>query len=437
MKQGGSLLWLLPSALAFTCYPEYQFSWCENATEASCIHEYAFSVGHFQRKLHDYYRYNRRPPLMEAFFLTQLPKPYQLQFLDSGCAAPMIMAYLLVAEAKLPMDDDAFRYSSAAMQMAESLPDNVKPILYETLAWPWREALARFERTVNATDEAQRTFPAILAGPRGVSLEFVVVHCREPLGWLEADLLPIAPAGSVLTLYEKCGEQPAFPDTLRSRFSMLSVRDCRDPEGGPRGDECLGYLSHIVHRFTQLATFTVFMQADPSEHLHFSYLRNALKMIERGTYAVPYLTLNGARHVRTITPCLSAVHEAIFGVPMREPVGPYCCAQFIVQDAKIRERPLSFYQNMLRLVDGTVKSDLCAPGRVTRSTHCYGMEFTWHLVFGEDYESPLRQDDVRLPTPLRLKFGDEHSKRQWNDVVLAPNTPKKIVEEVDYSKTIR
>eukprot|EP00429_Kryptoperidinium_foliaceum_P111702 CAMPEP_0176313134 /NCGR_PEP_ID=MMETSP0121_2-20121125/67021_1 /TAXON_ID=160619 /ORGANISM="Kryptoperidinium foliaceum, Strain CCMP 1326" /LENGTH=84 /DNA_ID=CAMNT_0017655225 /DNA_START=209 /DNA_END=463 /DNA_ORIENTATION=- len=81
--------------------------------------------------------------------------------------------------------------------------------------------------------------------------------------------------------------------------------------------------------------------------------------------------------------------------------------------------------------------DLCAGGKVTRSTHCYGMEFTWHLVFGEDYEEPLRQDDPRLPTPLRLKFGNEHVRRQWNDVVLNPSTPKKIVEQVDYDQVLR
>ncbi|CAK9017141.1 Calcium-dependent protein kinase 2 [Durusdinium trenchii] len=123
---------------------------------------------------------------------------------------------------------------------------------------------------------------------------------------------------------------------------------------------------------------------------------------------------------------------------MRDAVGPYCCAQFVVQDAKVRERPVEFYQRMLRLVDGTLEHDLCFPGKVKRSTHCYGMEFTWHLVFGEDYETPLRQDDQRLPLPLRLKFGNEFIRRQWNDVVLNPSTPKKIVEEVNYDQmTVR
>lgn len=275
----------------------------------------------------------------------------------------------------------------------------------------------------------------MLGGPSGVvTAEIVVVHCREPLGWLLDDLLPVTPSGVVLSLYEKCGEQPVLPDELYGHFAAVNIRACRDPANGPRGDECLGYLAHIVNEYSDLATFTVFLQADPDQHMWFPFLRNVMAMIARGTYAVPYMSLNGARHTLTYTPCMNAIHNAIFGEPMREPVGPYCCAQFIVSNWQVRNRPLEFYQNMLRLVDGSVDYDLCAPGKVTRSTHCYGMEFTWHLVFGDEYEPPLRQDDVKLPTPLRLKYGDEFTKKHWNDVVLAPNTPKKIVEETDYSK---
>merc|ERR1712048_371888 len=109
----------------------------------------------------------------------------------------------------------------------------------------------------------------------------------------------------------------------------------------------------------------------------------------------------------------------------------------IVESSRARERPLEFYQNMLRLVDGSLDYDVCTARKVTRSTHCYGMEFTWHLVFGEEHEPPLRQDDARLPLPLRLKFGDEHVKREWNDVVLNPNTPKKLVEQITYDAVIR
>eukprot|EP00929_Paragymnodinium_shiwhaense_P046032 TRINITY_DN23466_c0_g1_i1.p1 TRINITY_DN23466_c0_g1~~TRINITY_DN23466_c0_g1_i1.p1 ORF type:complete len:442 (-),score=69.22 TRINITY_DN23466_c0_g1_i1:104-1429(-) len=425
-------------ALAFTCYPEYQFSWCDNSTEASCIHDYAFSVGNFQRKLGDYYLENKRPPLTEAYFLTRLPKPFQMQFPESGCAAPLIMAYLLVAESKLPVDDEAQTYAGVAQSLIDQLPDLVRPILQESKAWPFKEAIARFERTAADSEEARQKFPALLAGPgQQLTLEFVIVHCREDLEWMESMLLPIAPAGSNIAMYEKCGETPALPESLRTKFARIDIRPCSDPVGKPRGDECLGYLAHLVNRYDELATFTVFMQADPHDHMHFPFLKTVLKMVERGTYAVPYLPLNGARHVKTTTPCMNAIHKAIFGEEMLEPVGPYCCAQFVVWNARVRDRPVAFYKNMLELVDGTVEQDLCAPGRVTRSTHCYGMEFTWHLVFGEPYETPLRQDDIRLPTPLRAKFGDEHMKKHWNDVVLNPNTPKKIVERVDYDAVVR
>ena len=173
---------------AFTCYPEYQFSWCDNTSESSCIHEYAFSVGHFQRKVSDYYLLNKRPPLMEAYFLTKLPRPYQEQFIDGGCAAPLIFGYFLVAEAKLPMDDDAERYYSTAVQLIERLPDLLKPLVEKSVSWPFKEAADRIEMTARAVGDAQKSFPSLLGGARGaLTLEIVVVHCREPLGWIEKD----------------------------------------------------------------------------------------------------------------------------------------------------------------------------------------------------------------------------------------------------------
>ena len=170
---------------------------------------------------------------------------------------------------------------------------------------------------------------------------------------------------------------------------------------------------------------------------------------------------------------------------------------------------------MLTLVNGTLPYDLCTSSKVARSTHCYGMEFLWHLVFAEDdgiqwnaggagvvsatggagdgnppqtalqqalrnlnvqqgveqaqrtqpqtntpqggqlqmpsllevqnlpshaqhvigklYDPPLRQDDPELPIALRLKFGTEHDKSDWNDVVLSPNVPKKIVTAQEWN----
>ncbi|OLQ07111.1 Glyoxylate reductase [Symbiodinium microadriaticum] len=193
------------------------------------------------------------------------------QAMPNRVDAPLLMAYLLVAEAKLPMgDEDAYTYSGIAMSMVDDLNELVKPILAETSVWPYREAISRLQLTENAALQARQSYPAMLGGPRGITLEFVIVHCKEPLEWVEADLLPIAPAGSQLTFYEKCGEEPKFSGAVMQHFTPVSVRSCRDPVDGPRGDECLGYLAHIVSNYWNLATFTVFLQADPSEHLHFS-----------------------------------------------------------------------------------------------------------------------------------------------------------------------
>ena len=63
-------------------------------------------------------------------------------------------------------------------------------------------------------------------------------------------------------------------------------------------------------------------------------------------------------------------------------------------------RPVEFYERMLRMVDGSIDIDLCTTAATTRSTHCYGMEFMWHKVFGDVTDPPLRPDDTRLPTGL-------------------------------------
>lgn len=88
---------------------------------------------------------------------------------------------------------------------------------------------------------------------------------------------------------------------------------------------------------------------------------------------------------------------------------------------------------MLMMVNGSMPYDLCTTSTTARSTHCYGMEFLWHMVWGEDPDPPLRQDDKNLPTAFRLKFGTEHYKNDWNDVTLSPNVPKKIVTKQEFN----
>ena len=57
------------------------------------------------------------------------------------------------------------------------------------------------------------------------------------------------------------------------------------------------------------------------DHLHMDFLDLVLRSIAAGTYDVGFLPLNGPRHVRTLTPCLQAVHEEIFGENLTALVG--------------------------------------------------------------------------------------------------------------------
>jgi hypothetical protein len=242
----------------------------------------------------------------------------------------------------------------------------------------------------------------------------------------------VVPPNSGLYIYEKCGEMLNLQH-LQTRFARIYVVP-RPDAGRVRGDECSAYLTHITMQYQQLANYTVFLHSDPDQHLHFSYLEAVLGSMQRGTFNASFLHLNGPRHVRTLTPCLQTVHQAIFTEPLHEVLGPYCCAQFTAKREAILARPIEFYERMLRMVDGSIEIDLCTTNQVARSTHCYGMEFMWHKVFGDVTDPPLRPDDTRLPTGLRLKFGKEHEMADWNQVMLAPPVPKKIVERVDYNQ---
>eukprot|EP00435_Cladocopium_sp_Y103_P033853 s3192_g8.t1 len=126
MLRGAAFFGILQGVVGFTCYPEYSFSWCDNTTEASCIHNYAFSAcdsggrQNYSRKLTAYYTQNQRPPLTEAVFLTRLPRPYQLEFVQGGCAvlhlemftALMTLTNCKIGGAKLAREKSAVNFQN-------------------------------------------------------------------------------------------------------------------------------------------------------------------------------------------------------------------------------------------------------------------------------------------------------------------------------------
>ncbi|CAD7935024.1 unnamed protein product [Amoebophrya sp. A25] len=424
---------LLPSlalmAHAFGCFSDYSMSWCNNHTEESCIHDYTISVSHFQRKLDAYYLENKRPPLMEAYFMTKTPRVYQKEvFLESDCAPPLIMAFLLVAEARLDFDPNAMAYYEYGLQQMDLVSADQRYLLEHTTTWPLQKAIDQIHK------KEQRILALQQAREKDVIVvDFVMSHCKEKdLSWINKKLRgAMKDVVARLFIYEKC-HQNTPTEEFADLFYEIYIVAVPDPSFVARGDECSAYLSHITYRYHELADYTLFIHSDPGDHMHLEFLQVVLKSIAIKAFDQHFMHLNGPRHVRTMTPCIQAIAERIFGHQLEGTVGPYCCAQFLVSRDRIYTRDREFYANMLTMVNGTLPYDLCTTSRVARSTHCYGMEFLWHVVWGEPGDPPLRQDDANLPTAFRLKFGVEHEKSEWNDVVLSPNVPKKIVTKQEW-----
>mmetsp|Transcript_100566 Transcript_100566/g.300092 ORF Transcript_100566/g.300092 Transcript_100566/m.300092 type:complete len:460 (-) Transcript_100566:39-1418(-) len=437
------LLWCHPLRLvAMSCFSEMNFGWCEfnqiHPEEPPNCPNYTFSIADFQRKLDAHYnRGTAPPPLTEAYFLVRLHSDYKTNLVNQDCPTPLVFAHLLVSELLLispPWTDETegWRHYDDAMKLAKAASPFQQHLMIATPpAWPLRKAMAQAQRAQAASSEA---FSRLEEGRR-LRVDFVVAHCREPLDWLSSKLGSVPP-GSGLYVYEKCGQRTRMDELSALGKFAVAVALARPDKGQARGDECSAYLTHIVDRYWQLADLTVFLQSDPHDHLHFDFVDLVLRSIAAGTYSVPYLPLNGPRHLRTLTPCLQAVHEEIFGSNLTGLVGPYCCAQFVVSRDAIQRRGRRFYSRMLGLVDGSRSVDLCGIAGTKRSTQCYGYEFLWHVVFGEELDPPNREEDPRLPVALRLTHGREHTRLSWAGMPLARDIPLKIVPDYEHGNPL-
>lgn len=436
-------LWLCPTlSPAMSCFSEMNFGWCEfnqvNPEEPPNCPNYTFSIANFQRKLDAHYNSQGRPPLTEAFFLARLLDAYKTNLIDMDCPTPLVFAHFLVGEFSMiapPWDDEGegWRHLELAVKLAKEASPFQQHLMIAKPgpAWPFSKAMAQIRQ---AQAKAEEAFEMVRAGDH-YSVDIVVAHCREPLDWISKKLGKV-PRGSSLYIYEKCGQLLDVRSFEGAGAFAQVVVTPRPDHGRTRGDECSAYLTHIVSRYGRLADFTIFLQSDPADHLHFDFLDLVLRSIAFRTYSTPFLSLNGPRHVRTMTPCLQAVHEELFGFNLTELVGPYCCAQFVVSRDAISRHSNHFYSRMLSLVDGTRNVDLCGVEGTKRSTQCYGYEFLWHIIFGEAADPPSREDDPRLPVALRLKHGREHTRLNWAGMPLARDIPIKIVPDDEHGNPL-
>lgn len=406
-------------------YPsEFRIGWCyrpEWSTSEQCF-DHRISAAHFQLRLRHFYKDGTRPPIREAFFVATMPVAYQREFV-LACPGFMVLAFLLLAEARLythPPEEAAELVARAQAMLA--MPEVAPHLEGLQHAWPLEMALSRYGET------AERLAKAMQAP---MSVDLVIPHCREDLSWLTDPLkLEVLPPRTRIFIYEKCGWKADALGNLTAQLQgvaeviAVSLEDAVDPHTGleQRRDECSAYLSHVVREYESkdMGDVTLFLHGDPGDHTPYGFISLLLRCINLGTIRdVGFVHLGSPRMVHTWNPCQDAIFERAVGRPMQPPLSTYCCSQFMVAKHRLHARPLSEYKRALQLVDGSV-TDFCeriGPSyekyRGARLSHCFFLEFMWHVIFGEQEDLPLRADDTRLPVALRLKDNEETLPSIW------------------------
>eukprot|EP00933_Yihiella_yeosuensis_P008253 TRINITY_DN113602_c0_g1_i1.p1 TRINITY_DN113602_c0_g1~~TRINITY_DN113602_c0_g1_i1.p1 ORF type:complete len:356 (-),score=30.98 TRINITY_DN113602_c0_g1_i1:63-1130(-) len=287
--------------------------------------------------------------------------------------------------------------------------------------WPLGAALQRFQSTVEKLSAP---------GLDSQSLDIVLPHCREDLSWLaDRSRLQFLPPKTRIFVYEKCGHKDMLAANLSQilekhiEIVIIQLDDAADPHTGlaARRDECTAYLAHVLQQYgSDLADVTMFLHGDPADHTPYGLLNLLLRGLTLGTMNdLDFVHLGSPRLVQAWNPCQDGIFEAAIGRKRAKPLSTYCCSQFAVSKRRIQSRPYSEYIRIMSLVDGTIP-DMChriGPSYEAyagaRLSHCYFLEFMWHVVFGENETLPLRADDTRLPIALRFKDLEENVPSTW------------------------
>mmetsp|Transcript_60537 Transcript_60537/g.136207 ORF Transcript_60537/g.136207 Transcript_60537/m.136207 type:complete len:407 (-) Transcript_60537:16-1236(-) len=358
----------------------------------------ALDGAEMQHLLERYYSGLGRAPLEEVFFATQGLTSESQATLMKECPGLLITSYLMVAEARLLIDDVE---SGDAMHKADALASQLSAEDFEAeqASWPIREAISSFQLAATNMEKCRSATDT-------TTVHVVVCHCREDLDWLANgtfDDVGRATAAS-LYIYEKCG-QLTDVSSFMSTFAEVHVIEVHD--GEIRRDECSGFLRHLIDNYDSPANFTFFFQADAGDHMEWPYLSLVNRAIARHVLQVPFIHLNYPRLVSSLSPCREEVFRLVFNRSPRAMLGSYCCAQFLVARDRVLANTRERYERMFAMLFEDSPAE-CHDIQ-GHSTHCLMYEVYWHVLFGELDELPARMDNPSLPLFLRIRDVENES----------------------------
>lgn len=250
------------------------------------------------------------------------------------------------------------------------------------LAWWWLYGC--LIATAMAVLLSHHSYGYVPRGSWDESTDLVVVtaHFSEDLDWLLGSRHPVV----------VCDKPGAMP--------MPFVADPQCTLTVNRGREVSSFLKFIVEYYDRLPRNVAFLHGhETSWHdgLPMSLLE-ALDRVKRGKFG--YINLNNVQNSKVIdeealrgvkrhAPHVEVGHlghlflqktwskhfEPILKIPFPEHLQFMCCAQFIVSAGTIRRHPRTTYRALYDLVMDPAHGDDWAVGA--------GLEFVWHILFGE------------------------------------------------------
>ena len=348
----------------FRCFSEYEFNWWDGAGDE---HINGFSMSHFQLKMRSYFAQTttNRLPIKEANFLVRLHPTYR-KTLVSDCPHALISAHLLMAwftADSQPAEVSQGHYEEAMKILNETARIHQEVTLY---AWPLTQLLDVCESSLRVPQSL------VDASVRSV----VIFGLRHRPAFLRSLAASAAPPSTRRLLIDSRDQEYVDQSMtggfksiqfLFSNSSMCSVQDA------------------VLAQLPEAAFPVIFLDLSESfsEPLLFQYL-NFLRF-RRGTVVPPFYSFGQRRTI-----------------PDENIKGSYDSSSFAISSKSLIFEKLNSV------------SPLCSQRGIWENS----LKSTTKLHF------PLRCDDAELPVSLRLCGGDEHTRTDWRDTILAPVLPR-------------